>query len=90
MPAKTVPTEATAGYVEFTFNGVTYKAKKKFKRLKFLRMLDEGKLFSAFSLAMDEEEYERLEDSDLDQDELEDLMEILAKTLLGDKADAKN
>lgn len=85
MPAKTA-----VEYVEFTFNGVTYKAKKKFKRLRFLRMLDEGKLFSAFSLAMDESEYERLEDADLEQEELEDLLEILAKTLLGEKADKGN
>jgi len=76
-------------YVDFTFEGVTYRAKKKFKRLKFLRHLDEGNLFSAFALALEPDELEKLEDQDLEEDQFEDLIEILAAALLGNKKDAK-
>jgi hypothetical protein len=82
----TSPTE----FAEFEFNGVTYRVKRKFKRLKFLRALDEGNLFSAFALALPEDDLERLEDSELEEAELEDLIEILAKAILGSKADKGN
>lgn len=76
-------------YVTFTWNGEEFHAKKKFKRLKFLRFLDSGSLFSAFALAVEPEELERLEEFDLEEPDLEDLMEILSKAILGKGPDAK-
>lgn len=81
---------APADYFEFEFNGETYKVRKKFKRLKFLRLMGEGELFNAIALALDPEELERLEDSDLEEKELEDLLEILAKTLMGKEGSRGN
>jgi hypothetical protein len=69
-------------YKTFEFNGETYQVKKKFKRLKFLRLVNENP-FEAFALAFDEAELERLEDKDLTEQELLDLIEIIGKTLLG-------
>lgn len=77
-------------YLEFTFNDETYKVRKKFKRLKFLRLMGDGELFNAIALALDPEELERLEDCDLEENELEDLLEIIAKTLLGKEGSRGN
>jgi hypothetical protein len=38
---------------------------------------------SALELAFDPEDFEALEDREMDQAELEDLLEVVAKTLLG-------
>lgn len=75
----------------FTFEGVEYKAYKKFKRLKFLRYLDENSPWSAFALAVVPADMDKLEDQDLEEDAMSDLLEILAKTLMGSKSkdDAK-
>lgn len=71
-------------YHTFEFNGETYKVKKRFKRLKFLRLLSEDP-GGAFALAFTPDELERLEESELSEEEFEDLLEIVAKTLLGGK-----
>jgi hypothetical protein len=79
-----------ADYLEFTFNEETYKVRKKFKRLKFLRLMGDGELFNAIALALDPEELDRLDDTDLEEKELEDLLEIIAKTLLGKEGSRGN
>lgn len=85
MTETAVETELNANdFLEFTFNDETYKVKKRFKRLKFLRLLG-GDPVEALALAFLPEELERLEEKDMDEAEFEDLLEIVAKTLLGGK-----
>ncbi len=85
MTEALVETELNANdYHEFEFNGEVYKVKKKFKRLRFLRLISENPV-EAFALAFDESELDRLEDKDLSEEEFEDLLEIVGKTLLGGK-----
>jgi hypothetical protein len=66
----------------FEYAGETFKMKRKFKRLKFLRLLssDPG---SALALAFNADELDRLEDLDLDEDGLTDVMEAIGKSLTG-------
>jgi hypothetical protein len=66
----------------FEFGGETFKMKRKFKRLKFLRQLssDPG---GALSLAFPEDELERLEDLELDEEGLTEVMEAIGKSLTG-------
>jgi hypothetical protein len=75
-------TEVPFGYKTFTWNGETFKVKERFKRLKFLRLISDDPV-SALELAFDPEDFEALEDREMDQAELEDLLEVVAKTLLG-------
>lgn len=78
----TEPVTEPVGYKTFTFNGAEYHVKERFKRLKFLRLLGENPV-EALSLAFDDEEFAKLEEKDLTEQELNDLLEITAKTLLG-------
>lgn len=75
-------TEVPVGYKTFEWNGETFKVKQKFKRLKFLRLITEDP-GAALALAFDEADYDDLEEREMTQAELDDLLEIVAKTLLG-------
>lgn len=82
-PAEAIEAEAANSNVKtFEFAGETFKMKRKFKRLKFLRQLssDPG---GALSLAFPEDELERLEDLELDEDGLTEVMEAIGKSLTG-------
>ena len=81
----TSPIEAEVNpsdYLYFTWDGAEYKVKKKFKRLKFLRLLGSDPV-GALELAFEPDDFAELEDMDMDEEQLEDLLEITAKTLVG-------
>lgn len=82
---KETPVEAEVNnreYLYFTWNNEEFKVKKKFKRLKFLRLLGSDPV-SALELAFEPEDFEVLLERDIDEAELEDLLEITAQTLVG-------
>ena len=64
------------------FQGESYKMKRKFKRLRFLRLITSDPA-EALRLAFPDEEYERLEEVDLDDSGLEELMNVIAGQLAG-------
>jgi len=87
MSDETATTEVEAEAAEeqlktFEYAGQTFQMRRKFKRLKFLRLLssDPG---NALALAFPEKELERLEDLDLDEDGLTEVMEAIGKSLTG-------
>jgi hypothetical protein len=73
--------------VPFVFLGHTYKMRKRIKRLKFLRLINTDPT-GALLLCFPEAEYERLEDLDLDADEMRDLLTRIAEEFAGSAPNA--
>lgn len=71
----------------FEFNGETYRMKRKFRRLRFLRLITRDPV-AALELAIPEDELERLEDQEITGDELEALLEAVAKELAGSQGNS--
>jgi hypothetical protein len=71
-------------YIEVEILGETYQLRRKFKRLKFLRLLssDPG---SALALVFSPESLERLEDMDMDESDLEITFTKVSEALVGTK-----
>lgn len=76
VPAQDLETKS------FEFQGETYDVKKKFKMMKFFRKINENPV-DALSLALTDESLERLEELELDMEDLKVLLEALAQTLAG-------
>lgn len=76
VPAQDLETKS------FEFQGETYDVKKKFKMMKFFRKINENPV-DALSLALTGESLERLEELELDMEDLKVLLEALAQTLAG-------
>lgn len=72
-------------YKTFEFRGETYRVKSKFKMLKFFKMITENPVL-AIELAVEEEDYVRLEDLDLDLEDFKAILEGLSDTLAGTSA----
>ena len=80
--AAEVEKEASEDVKVIEFQNETYKMKRKFKRLRFLRLITTDPA-EALKLAFPDEEYERLEEVDLDESGLEELMSVIAGQLAG-------
>jgi hypothetical protein len=76
VPAQDLETKS------FEFQGETYDVKKKFKMMKFFRLINQNPV-DALSLALTEESLERLEELDLDMDDFKVLIENLSQALAG-------
>ncbi len=86
MPrATSVPADDYEAFKSFEFSGETYRVKTKFKMFKFFRMLNENPV-SAIELAVEEEDFARLEDLELDMDDFKTILEAVAEALGGDSA----
>lgn len=66
----------------FEFQGETYEVKKKFKMMKFFRLINQNPV-DALSLALTNESLERLEDLDIDMEDFKVLIENLSQALAG-------
>lgn len=71
-------------YIYFTFEDETFKLKRKFKRLKFLRLLTTSPI-DALMLAFDAADLEQLEEREFTEDELEGFLEIIGVAFTGGK-----
>ncbi len=71
-------------YFYFTFEDEQFRVKKKFKRLKFLRLLNTDPI-GALGLAFEADDLATLEDREFDEGEFEGFLEIVATTLVGGK-----
>lgn len=72
-------------YKTFEFNGETYRVKSKFKIFKFFKALNENPV-TAMELAIEEEDYEKLCELDIDMNDFKVILEAISNTLAGDTA----
>lgn len=62
--------------------GETFKIRKKFKRLKFMRLLMSDPA-EAIRLVFADGEFERLEEMDMDDEDLAKIIEVISEALTG-------
>lgn len=84
MPRVT-PSDDQLAFNQFEYQGEVYTTLRKFKMVKFFRLLEDNPI-SAISLILTEESLERLEEMDMDMDDFKDLLEVVAKTLGAESA----
>lgn len=70
--------------IPFEFAGDTFYLKKKFKRLKFLRLITSNPM-EALQLVFADGELARLEEIDMDDQDLTTVIEMVSDTLVGSK-----
>lgn len=68
--------------LDFEYLGKSFKMRKKFKRLKFLRLLNNDPT-AALALAFGPDEYERIEDLDMTDTEFSDFLSAFAERFTG-------
>lgn len=66
----------------FEFNGETYRVRTKFKMLKFFKLITENPV-SALELAVEPEDFARLEELDLNMDDFKAILEGASNALAG-------
>lgn len=66
----------------FEFNGETFRVKNKFKMVKFFRLLNENPILG-LEQVVEEEDFKRLEDIDMDMDDLQRLVEAISQAIAG-------
>jgi hypothetical protein len=69
-------------FIEVEILGTTYRLRRKFKRLKFLRLLTADPP-AALRLVFADGEYERLEDVDMGDGDMEAVFELISSRLVG-------
>lgn len=69
-------------YKTFEYDGQVYRIKSKFKMFKFFKELTENPV-GAIALAVEEEDYARLEDLEIDMDDFKTILEGISNTLAG-------
>ncbi len=76
--------KAEDDFIVVNIFGVDYNLKKKFKRLKFLRLLssDPG---SALALVFEPKSLDRLEEIDMSSEQLEEVFKVVSEALVGTK-----
>lgn len=75
---------ADSSFIEFTFQGETYRVKKRFKRLRFMRLLGSNP-GEAMAMALHDDDLEILEDMDLSDEEFGELLEAISEAMVGGK-----
>lgn len=78
----TLAQEEDAEMVLFPFKGNQFRMRKRIKRLKFLRLINTDPS-GALLLCFPQDEYDRLEDLDLDADEMRELLSQIAEEFAG-------
>lgn len=68
---------------QFEYRGELFTVKNKFKMLKFFRLLQNDPA-GAIELVIEEEDYARLEDLDMDVEDLKVLLEKVSEAISGD------
>lgn len=68
--------------LDFAYMGQHFKMRKRFKRLKFLRLLQTDPA-AAVELAFGPEEYERVEDLDMTDEEFKEFLNAFADRFAG-------
>jgi hypothetical protein len=66
----------------FEFDGETYRVKSKFKMVKFFRTLNENPVL-ALEYVVDEEDFAKLEEVDMNMDDLQRLVEAISQAISG-------
>lgn len=82
MEEAPTPDDAT---IDAYFAGVRFTIQRKFKRLKFMRLLTSDPA-GALKLAVGDAEFERLEDIDMTDEDFEALLTEVAQKLVGTNA----
>ncbi len=87
MPRATnsTPSDDLLAFNEFEYQGEKYTTLRKFKMVRFFRLLEENPI-SAIALILTDESLARLEEKDMDMDDFKDLLEIVAKSLGAESA----
>lgn len=86
MPRVNTPSE-DLNYKVFEYRGEEYRIKSKFKLFKFFKMISENPIL-AIELAVEEDDFARLENLEIDMDDFKELLEGISNVLAG--SDAKN
>lgn len=66
----------------FEFDGETYRVKNKFKIVKFFKLLNENPILG-LEQVVEEEDFARLEEIDMDMKDLERLVEAISQAISG-------
>lgn len=82
MPKKTTPDVDLEAFNEFTFQGLNFLVKRKFKVGRFLKTLSESPI-DAIEIALEEESYDRFLDLEIDMNDLKEFLELMSNTLSG-------
>lgn len=83
MPTKvTAPSEDLVEYKVFEYKGEQYRIKSKFKMFKFFKTLNENPIL-AIELAVEEDDFARLENLDIDMNDFKEILEGISNVLAG-------
>lgn len=82
--AKVVPADDYAEKT-FEFNGEVYAVKPKFKIFKFFKTLNDNPV-EAISLAVEDDDYARLEELEIDMEDFKTILEGISNALSGTNA----
>lgn len=66
----------------FEFNGETYRVKNKFKIVKFFKLLNENPILG-LEQVVEDEDFARLEEIDMDMNDLQRLVEAISQAIAG-------
>lgn len=83
---KAVEDEAAGTDRTFQVGDVTLNVPRKWKRMKFLRLLNSGDMWGAMTVVFGAEQVAQLDDVELDADEFQNLAERLGEVLGGTSA----
>lgn len=81
--AEAAEAEANGSRRTFQIGDVVLDVPRKWKRMKFLRLLNSGDLWGAMAIVFGEEQVELLEDIELDGEEFQGIAERLGEILGG-------
>lgn len=85
MAVKPTPSDDLLAFNEFEFQGERYTTLRKFKIVKFFRLLEQNPI-TALAEILTEESLSKLEEKDMDMDDFKDLLEVVAKSLGAENA----
>jgi len=69
----------------FEFDGETYRVKNKFKMVKFFKTLNDNPVL-ALEYVVEPEDFAKLEDIEMDMDDLQRLVEAISQSIAGTNA----
>ena len=80
MPRAVHPAEDNTNYSEVTFNGTTFRVKRRFPMIKFMKTLENNPLL-AITMLVHDEDVEKFEEIEFGFDEIDDLLTTVQKAL---------
>lgn len=81
MPKANAPSDDLQ-YKVFEYRGEEYRIKSKFQIFKFFKVLNENPIL-AISLAVEEEDFSRLEELEIDMNDFKEILEGISNVLAG-------